>query len=81
MKTDPHLAFFLGVSVTNFKGNLLRTKDYERYCERYKVEVELSPAFEEPAEEIRNMMHMWPLLNMESGVIMHILKLCEFKKG
>lgn len=61
------------------RENLLRAKGYFRSCERYKVELELSPAFEEPAEEIRNVMHMWPLCNIECGVIMRMLKLQEFR--
>ena len=62
------------------RENLLRAKGYFiRSCERYEVELELSPAFEEPEEEIRNVMHMWLLCNIECGVIMHMLKLQEFR--
>lgn len=61
------------------RENLLRGKGYFRSSERYKVELELSPAFEEPAEEMRGVMPMWPLCNIERGVIMHTLKLQEFR--
>ena len=39
----------------------------------------LADRLEEPAEEIRNVMHMWPLCNIECGVIMRMLKLQEFR--
>lgn len=59
----------------------MRTKDCFRYRKRYKIELELSPTFEEPVGEIRNMMHIWPLYNIECGIIMHVLMVQEFKKG
>lgn len=35
----------------------------------------------DPVGEIRNMVRIWPECKIESGIIMHILKLWEFKKG
>lgn len=51
----------------------MRTKDYFKYCERYKVELE------QPVKEIRNMIRIWPQCKIESVIMIHILQLWGLK--